>query len=405
MVLSVDDIVSKFPIKTLPIITSEPNYESINKMVQTLYGNAASLSTTLGGGQHGHIGLIMTPTLYATLTETPYNEPNDPGVLPFIPPGSTAAARELINLQYKEERRIYDQHTNMDDALKSQIIDSIQETYINALRNKYTGYLGVTTRDLIDHLLDRYGKITPADIEDCKQRLQAPLDSTQPIDIYFQRIDDSVQYAADGKVAFTNEQILQTAYHAISTSGYYTEACKEWRKKPAATKTWVLFKNFFTEEYHDLKEQNKVNNNQANFHSANSVVNISTALDNLAMAATNDRDIVAQLTQTNQQLTATNKLLTEQLKTAMETNNNLTKKLGQSTSPTPPTNNRRPPRTPFDHAAWLADLNPTGYCWTHGYRVVHGHDSGHCGGKAAGHIATATRTNPQGGSIKGKPTP
>jgi hypothetical protein len=62
--------------------------------------------------------------------------------------------------------------------------------------------------------------------------MNQPMDSTQSIDIFFRRIDDCVHYAIDGKVAFTNEKILQTAYHAITSSGYYTDATtKEWRKK------------------------------------------------------------------------------------------------------------------------------------------------------------------------------
>ena len=52
------------------------------------------------------------------------------------------------------------------------------------------------------------------------------IDATQRIDIYFKRIDDTVKYAADGNVAFTTEQTLQMAYHAVSTTGYYIEACK-----------------------------------------------------------------------------------------------------------------------------------------------------------------------------------
>jgi hypothetical protein len=63
MGLSVTDIVAKFPVKTLTVITGEPDYETINHIVQTLYSNAASLPTTIGGGAHGHIGLIMTPLL------------------------------------------------------------------------------------------------------------------------------------------------------------------------------------------------------------------------------------------------------------------------------------------------------------------------------------------------------
>ena len=82
MALSADDIVAKFPVKTLPIIQGAPDYETISSMMQALYGNAASLSTTSGGGTHGHIGLIMTPALYLTLTITPFVSPPDPGILP-----------------------------------------------------------------------------------------------------------------------------------------------------------------------------------------------------------------------------------------------------------------------------------------------------------------------------------
>ena len=78
MTLSADDIVSNFPVKTLPTIQGAPGYKSISAMTQALYGNAASLSTTSGGGAHGHIGLIITPALNLTLTAAPYVVPIDP---------------------------------------------------------------------------------------------------------------------------------------------------------------------------------------------------------------------------------------------------------------------------------------------------------------------------------------
>ena len=82
MVLSVDDVVAKFPMKTMPKIDGEPDYGNINTMMQLLYDNAASLPSTLGGGQHGHIGIIMTPQLYTTLANTPYKSPTHPGITP-----------------------------------------------------------------------------------------------------------------------------------------------------------------------------------------------------------------------------------------------------------------------------------------------------------------------------------
>jgi hypothetical protein len=152
------------------------------------------------------------------------------------------------------------------------------------------------------------------------------------------------------------------------------------------------FKRLFAAKYHDLKEQRKVNTSQSNFHDANAAVDILHALDNLALAATTDRDIVHQLTQSNQQLTTANKLLTEQLQQALNTNATLLKQLGTKTpaANTTPTNTHQGRQAPFNQAKWESKLDPTGYCWTHGYRVLHGHNSLSCKGKMGGHKDTAT---------------
>ena len=69
------------------------------------------------------------------------------------------------------------------------------------------------------------------------------INSSQPINLFFQRIDDCVQYASDGQFAFTNGQILHTAYHGVSTSGHYTDAFKDWRKRPLREKNVGALKN------------------------------------------------------------------------------------------------------------------------------------------------------------------
>ena len=94
------------------------------------------------------------------------------------------------------------------------------------------------------------------------------------------------------------------------------EACKELRKKPPADKTWANFTTCFATEYHDLREQQRMNMTQAGFHNANLAmeqVDIMQALDNLAMVATSDHDFVAQLTKANTLLTEMDKPLTVQL--------------------------------------------------------------------------------------------
>ena len=76
------------------------------------------------------------------------------------------------------------------------------------------------------HLMTRYRRITPIDLEACNKRMSDPIDQAQPINGYFKRIDDAVQYAADGDNAYTTNQVVQKGYHASISTGEYTDACK-----------------------------------------------------------------------------------------------------------------------------------------------------------------------------------
>ena len=81
---TVEEIISKFTVKHPPNHDGEPTYKIINKWMQLVYANAATLPTTLGGGRHGHLGMIIQPTLYATVSSVAYNTPTDPGPLPVF---------------------------------------------------------------------------------------------------------------------------------------------------------------------------------------------------------------------------------------------------------------------------------------------------------------------------------
>jgi hypothetical protein len=81
---SVEDIVSGMEYQELTAIKGRPNYENINNIRRQIYANAASVDS-LRGGPHGHLGQIMTPATYITVTATPYNIPPNPGPLPPRP--------------------------------------------------------------------------------------------------------------------------------------------------------------------------------------------------------------------------------------------------------------------------------------------------------------------------------
>ena len=70
----------------------------------------------------------MKPTMYATLSNTPYVLPPDPGITPVIPANTTAAKIQQLRDQHVEAHTIYENERDMNNALKAQIIDCIEDT-------------------------------------------------------------------------------------------------------------------------------------------------------------------------------------------------------------------------------------------------------------------------------------
>ena len=93
------------------------------------------------------------------------------------------------------------------------------------------GFYGVSTKNRVGHLMERYGKICASDIEDCRQALEEPIEVDHPILVYFQWVEDAIHFEQDGKKPFTPAKIAQTAYHAVNKIGLYSLELKEWRKK------------------------------------------------------------------------------------------------------------------------------------------------------------------------------
>ena len=82
--------------------------------------------------------------------------------------------------------------------------------------------------------------------------LQEPLDTSQPISVFLNLINDIIQYYSEANTLCMPEQVLQMAYHTLSSSGIYSDACKYWCRNPRAEKTWDNFKTIAV-DYNDLR--------------------------------------------------------------------------------------------------------------------------------------------------------
>ena len=161
LALSAEDIVTKLLINKLPILTSELYYYNINNVIQSLYGNYDTLAITIGGGSNGLIVLIPRHNMNMNMVYTLYMNLPYPAIVYVIYSNGTAVDTTKLCYDQKEACFIFDNDINMYDILKDQIIDNSYNTYTIKLHHSYTGYLGVTTRDILNNLLDLYGKSQP----------------------------------------------------------------------------------------------------------------------------------------------------------------------------------------------------------------------------------------------------
>ena len=90
---------------------------------------------------------------------------------------------------------------------------------------------GISAKDLMYNLMERYRKIRSSELEACRQSLSDHIEAARPIDVYFQQVEDAIQFAQDRKTPFTPAQIVHTEYHTVNKTELYSLALKEWCKK------------------------------------------------------------------------------------------------------------------------------------------------------------------------------
>lgn len=397
---STEALLAAFPHESLPKIVGKPDFDSLTSLRRLLCANAASVHSLLGGGAHGHLGMVLSVPSYQTLVPgTPYDPPVFPGAIPTHAPGATAAVRSDTNATFTSDLRTYREYHALQAALRKQLLAAVDPVYLKALRDNTVGFANVTIRRMLEYLFLHHGTITPLQLQEKINTLDSPWEPDTELADLFKSFEDVREFALAGDIALTNAQLLMAAYTAIYKSGLYFTDLEKWDDKPAANKTWANFQTFFTAAQHKLQARQRTAGS-AGYHGAHAMVAQLEAAElhaqQLAAAAQHDRTnnlaTMRALTNTITELSTQVRLLTQQL----ATKDNTILQLRQH-QPSPPdaativTNNRR--RLPKDNGS---------YCWTHGYCVHRDHSSATCTNKAAGHQIGATKQNTMGGSIRYK---
>ena len=92
--------------QTLTAIQGEPSYSTLKTLKKELKANSSRVTSDLGGGGHGHLGLVLTPHEYSMISAVIYARPTHPGAL-IIPAGTTHHEATRLTIEHNENVRVY----------------------------------------------------------------------------------------------------------------------------------------------------------------------------------------------------------------------------------------------------------------------------------------------------------
>ena len=269
---SIDAIKEKMPFQSLTRIVGEPDQPSLHNLYKEVKANAAAVHSTLGGGQHGHLGLVVPATTYAHLSNTPWIDPIHPGADLIIPAGTAQhQANHLRDVYSRNMHRFQTAHTVIT-VITGQIKQAIEEDFLADEVDIDTGRFNANLRDTIQNLFAEYGNVKPSVVQEKLQELQDKhYDPSVPLAATFARIEALCDLAEAARVPYTLEQRLAIAIGIIERTGKFGSALKEWYALPVMNQTWPQFKTHFKEARNMLKKTGQLDINNNPFLQANNI--------------------------------------------------------------------------------------------------------------------------------------
>ena len=227
--------------------------------------------TLFGGGQHGHLCLVLTAPQYALLSPNPYIRPPRPPPL-VIPAYQLPHVVKTEQARHAEQVRLFNECYNLEQALRQQIVKAIDDSYLTALRNWQTNTIDVAIPVIIDYLFSNHGQVTLAMLHQEEKNVKEMFyNPTHPIDVIFNKVEDLSDLSTAARAEFTEQQLINIAYISINTTGKYQPYIREWSCFQADQQTLTNFKNHFRQAHQELQEAGDLKIHDSQFNSANIV--------------------------------------------------------------------------------------------------------------------------------------
>ena len=290
---------------TVTKVLGQPTTQDIDLLEDKLTAIAASFPTSLGGGMHGHAGLLKTAPEYDQLAPgTPFIAPVNPGIYPAgnIP----ATQRGQCEAEHKELIKEFEKCMGASKGLKDLIMQAIDKDFLLELKVPGIAFLNVTPLQMLTHLKTRYGSMDYVDITALMADCDAPWDPTEVPTKHFNKVEKARRQLARANIQIDERAMLVKALKSFKDAGDFDAPIREWEARPVATQTYENLKIVMCTEFAKLNRQDLTTARSTGHASANSVAEEYTQATEELVAELTEKHAkqIAELSKAMAQLTA-----------------------------------------------------------------------------------------------------
>ena len=256
---------------TVTKVHGQPTNRDIDRLEDELTAIASSFHSELGGGLHGHAGLIKSDADYDLIAPgTPFVFPANPGVYPAG--AMTTAQRPQREAEHKALIVQFQTCIGASKGLKDLILKSVEEDYLLELRSVGIGYLNVTPLQMLTHLRNRWGTMDYVNITALLAECDTPWNAAEVPEKYFNRLDEARRQLARLNVQIDERAIVAKALKSFKDAGDYDAAIREWEAKSIANQTYSNLRIVMNTEFTKLNRQDATTARATGHASINNIV-------------------------------------------------------------------------------------------------------------------------------------
>ena len=254
------DIRDELKKESVTKIHGQPTSHDLTILEKELIAILAGIPTALGGGNFGHVGVIMEAASYSTMTGgIAFVDPANPGVYPAgLAANAAATIRARAEAEHKEFINQFKTFEGVRQGVKDLILEAVDNKYLIKIEHETLGFLNQTPRQMLDHLLARGGALDFADTKKLLAERDGEWNVSENPQLYFNRVEKAMKGLLRNGITSDPNERRDIALFYLKATGEFDAAVREWEAKPAADKTWANIKTFILTEYARENKQNKL---------------------------------------------------------------------------------------------------------------------------------------------------